>query len=63
MEVCRENTMSELISISTKQAVKYLNYHGPVFQYAPLRIDPHHEGYPALKAMFAAYHQAGGFEK
>ena len=55
--------MSEVISISTKQAVEYLNYSGPVFQRQNTVIDPHHEGYPALKRMFAAVYNTGGFEK
>ena len=55
--------MSEVLSISTKHAVKILNYHGPVFQYSPLMIDPHHEDFPALKRMLAAVYNNGGFEK
>ena len=51
--------MSELTNISTKLAVKYLNYHGPVFHKAPLRLDPAHENYPALRRMVAAYYQGG----
>lgn len=53
--------MSELVSISTKQAVKYLNYNGPVFLYTKQAriIDPNHKDYPALKRMVAAYYNGG----
>lgn len=53
--------MSELVSISTKQAIKYLNYNGPVFQYTNQAtiIDPNHKDYPALKRMIAAYYNGG----
>ena len=61
MEVCREIKMSELVSISTKQAVKYLNYKGPVFLYTKQAriIDTNHKDYPALKKMVAAYYNGG----
>ena len=53
--------MSELVSVSTKQAVKYLNYNGPVFQKIPegRAIDPNHENYETLKGMIAAYYNGG----
>ena len=52
--------MSKIIGISTKKAVEYLNYQGPVFGYSPRRIDPNHENFLPLKRMVAAYYNQGG---
>lgn len=51
--------MSEIKGISTKLAVEYLSYEGPVFQKSPLRLDPAHENYPALKRMIKTLYAKG----
>jgi len=51
--------MNEIVSMSTKQAIEYLEYQGPVFQKSPLRLSPEHENYPALKNMVAELYRKG----